>query len=875
MSHSFNHNADMDDRSGEASADIQLRGPWTSVPRAAIEAALPNWFPQESRSELSTPLEALRPLISALARALSRVRSRRSSVPSSLRPFVGMRERSLVTGASSRRLFSLLWQQRDARFVRDVCHEWLSREQTVLPEWTPEGLSAGYGFPDLLGAARTDQSRLSTLASVLWVLEVDRQPGVAWAFDLVCSLLSSDSGMDGSKSSPVTLTRAADRRGREAMQVTVNELMTELKTTKSRLRDARRESRRLTEQLKIVNEERERLALDAAQYAPTLATLREDLEVTKQARDAQRRAYGGASSQLAAERRHSQLLQERLDELRKEVQVAEEQRLVLSTRLNDTLLRMRQLEGRMQSQRSPEEQVMAYLDAERRRLDGDLLRLQGGDAAEAARQKALLKKVRTAYLDYRPQFTAPRPPPTRPRRPLHFLALGGADEIGASAYVVELAGHRVLIDCGIRVGRGLGDLLPALDRLGGGVDAVILTHAHTDHCGGCPALVRRLRDHDDYEIFATPETAKLVPIMLKDSRKHYERLLAQDQAERRYMPGREVHQEAYDRQDMEEVYRRLRPVRPEQPVALRGDLCFTLFPAGHILGAASVLIEGGGRRVFLSGDFSDFWQLTVAENRWPRDPGPVDLLVLESTYGDKPTHADRTVECDNLFSEVEAVVANGGSALIPCFALGRAQEVLRILATRMADRNVQFPVWIDGMVQDVNEVYRHFDQLTLPSWFHEVRAGGWTREEVLDRIHGEPCAVVSTSGMLAGGPMVEYAAALLPDGRNRILFCGYQDEYSPGKTLQRLSGQTAADRVVHVPRDDGTKIKIRAAAPASTFNLSAHADSRGLLAAAELLRPAHTVLVHGDGDAESALAAQLTSAGHEVHHSSFEFSLDL
>jgi Cft2 family RNA processing exonuclease len=859
--------------------DQQPQGPepaegLVAVPLELLGAALPSIFGRDLPSEDTVPPAAIEPLAVEMALAVSSHERNCRHVPTPLRPFAGMREHALLTQASLDRMRTTLWRERDHEFVRDVCTVWLGARNDEMTAWVSDGTS-GVTFPDLLAAARHDASRLSILASMLWCLGVDRQDDVRWAFQLVCSLIVDTRG-EVPSSPPSTGLRGRGERGLERKiteaQSRIDELSAQVQALKDQGRGLRREARESTLRAGEAEAQLESLKRQLDESSPTIERLNKQVGQLRETLQKEESDLKAATRELnSAQRRHGELA-DRHDELSRERALADEQRASLSSALNAARLEIEELKATLGTEPASDQQVMEFLGVESQRIEADLLRMQGGDAEAAKKDHARLKKLRNAFLEYRPAFRQPRPLVRRSAGPMRYYALGGAEEIGASAYVIELAGHRILVDAGIRVGRTrIAELGPDLGRLGA-IDALILTHAHTDHVGWAPAVVRHLSKQGDFEIFATRETAELLPVMMKDSRKHYERMAARERVEERYVVGREPLADPYERSDIEAVERSLRPIPLGEPVPLRGDLRFSLHEAGHILGAASVLIEGDGRRVFITGDFADFWQHSIPERRWPETADPLDLLMLESTYGSRD-HTDRSAEEERFIEEVFEVMDRGGVALIACFALGRAQEVLTILAGAMRSGRTSCPVWIDGMIQDINDVYRRFDRLSLPDNFREVREDGWSREELIAEVRRNPAVIVSTSGMLTGGPMVEYAAGLLADGRNRIFFCGYTDEESPGGILKRLSDQNGARRVVKVEREDGSETVIRVASPAGSFNLSAHADRRGLLEATSFLRPDHTVLVHGDEEARSFLREELIRAGHRVSASSLEFAL--
>jgi Cft2 family RNA processing exonuclease len=501
--------------------------------------------------------------------------------------------------------------------------------------------------------------------------------------------------------------------------------------------------------------------------------------------------------------------------------------------------------------------VHAFLEGEESRIDQDLAILQGGDRSRAEQEHAAYRKLEQAFRAAYPSYIPPRPASLGPRVDLELEILGGGDEVGRSAYALHLGEYTVLVDCGIKIGRKhLDEAVPdlaALDRL----DAVVLTHAHTDHLGWLPALVRAF---PDVSIYCTTETAELAPIMLDDCYRHHAVNMHRLQVERAHSADSTPIPETYDRDDVAEVEFHLFGCEFGEPVTLpSSEIQLQFLRSGHILGAASALIEGGGRRVLMSGDISSEPQLTVGTAEWTHaSDGVLDLLVLESTYGGDAMRGPLSQAQEQLIDFVKRTASDGGSVILPCFGLGRGQEVAMVIARAMEAGDLpKMPVWIDGMIRSINRVYRDYQpQFQLPDNFIEVQASV-ERAEVIDQARREPILIVTTSGMLSGGPAVEYAHKLLPEARHRIAFTGYQDEGNPGHELLRLTDGGTGARTVTVTGEEGETVEIRAAAPARKFGLSAHADQQGLLRYAVSMRPQHIALVHGFAQTQQPLEARL------------------
>lgn len=435
---------------------------------------------------------------------------------------------------------------------------------------------------------------------------------------------------------------------------------------------------------------------------------------------------------------------------------------------------------------------------------------------------------------------------------IHFL--GGADEVGASCVLVDTGKHRILVDAGVRMGAKQRDRLPdlALGSQLGGIDEVLVTHAHLDHTGALPLV------HGAFPgagITMTPPTLALLRILLFDALKIME-TNAEDE-----IP-------LYPKPAVESLLVKSKTAPFCEPVSLcKGAVRATFFPAGHVLGAAAVGLETEGGNVLVTGDVSIADQLTVPG--MPRPRFRPDAVVCESTYGAR-LHASRKAEEERLVEGVFETLRAGGRVLIPAFALGRAQEVL--LALREALQRPDAPaatVWMDGMVRSICGAYGRFTEaLSVPlrrraekgSPLFETPDGkikqvssAEQREEIAS---GPPCVVVSSSGMLSGGPSTFYASRWAEDPAALIAITGYQDEESPGRRLLDIMDGKEGELNI-----GGRTHMVRCRVGA--FGLSAHADADELVGLLTSLSPRQVALVHGDPAARDALSKKLYHAGIE------------
>ena len=446
---------------------------------------------------------------------------------------------------------------------------------------------------------------------------------------------------------------------------------------------------------------------------------------------------------------------------------------------------------------------------------------------------------------------------------MKFTFSGGANEVGASCTLIEIQGRHILVDAGIRMNVKQDKQLPDLDKVGM-PDAFLLTHAHTDHTGALPALVSRLPV--SVKGYCTPATKAITRELLKDSKKRADR--EKREGEDPQFPPEEI--------DAALGYlERMKEVGWGEPVQICDDVTATWIPAGHILGAAMILIEskleGKQESILITGDVSVTDQKTIPGLLMSDLPERVDVMVMESTYGNNRQHKKRAKEEKRLVSDVKRVTQAGGKVLIPAFAIGRSQEVILILKHAMQRGEIP-KVWVDGMVRDINGVYSDYSgELSLPlqrkaercaDLFYSDAIRKVSSQDERDRIlAGPPCCIVAPSGMLIGGRSSDYAKHLAPHSGNLIAITGYQAEGTPGVALLDLTtAEGFAEGVWKL--DDGTSVL--AECRVKCYSLSAHAGKEQLIELVEKVQPRKLFLVHGDADAREKLAASVCRRDLEV-----------
>ncbi len=431
--------------------------------------------------------------------------------------------------------------------------------------------------------------------------------------------------------------------------------------------------------------------------------------------------------------------------------------------------------------------------------------------------------------------------------------IGAIGTVTGSKLLITHEGTRVLVDCGlfqgVKVLRERNWRRPPFDPAA--LDAVVLTHAHIDHSGQLPLLVRHgFRG----PIYTSAATHDLCDILLPDSGRLQEE--AAGYANRKRFSKHAPALPLYTEEDAKRVSGRFRPLAFDTPQQI-GALEVTLVPAGHILGAAGVVVRGGGTSVHISGDIGRDNDSVMPP---PRPPANVDWVIMESTYGGR-THDD-TDPVEALAAIVRKTVARQGVLLIPAFAVGRTQAVMHALQ-QVFDRGLAptTEVFVNSpMATDVTELYlRHHELHRLSETATRTLCRGVTfvrsveESKRLNERSG-PMIIVSASGMLTGGRVLHHLRAFASDPRNTILLTGYQ---APGTRGASLVGG-AAEIKIH-----GEYVPIRAEV-AQLHVFSAHADEPGLVAwlGRASPPPRGVLLVHGEAVAADALRVKLRETLH-------------
>lgn len=432
---------------------------------------------------------------------------------------------------------------------------------------------------------------------------------------------------------------------------------------------------------------------------------------------------------------------------------------------------------------------------------------------------------------------------------LTLTSLGGAGTVTGSKHLLSDGDRRILVDCGLFQGlKNLRELNWApLPFAPSSIDAVILTHAHLDHSGYLPRL---LRDGFRGRIYATAATRDIAELILKDSAH-----LNEKDAEYANRKGFSKHKPAlplYGVRDAERALEAFTTVPFDKAIKLPGGAGLTFRRAGHILGAAIAEIAWAGRRIAASGDLGRYGDPVMPD---PTSVAEADVVLVESTYGNR--NHETTDPTEALGAVIERTAARGGTAVIPAFAVGRAQSLLyHLWKLKSAGRLAKIPVYLDSpMAIDATELLHahHADHRLSPDECTAICAiATYTRDvEGSKAISASsyPKVVVSASGMATGGRVLHHLKAFAPDPKNTVLFSGYQAAGTRGRAMM----QGAREIRIH-----GQWIPVRAEVDDLSM-LSAHADAGELMRWLSGFRraPARTFIVHGEDDASETLRLRI------------------
>lgn len=396
------------------------------------------------------------------------------------------------------------------------------------------------------------------------------------------------------------------------------------------------------------------------------------------------------------------------------------------------------------------------------------------------------------------------------QRVIKLSFLGGCREVGKSAALVDTGGEKIVLDHGIKINVKPTDYpIPINTKING----LLLSHAHLDHSGALPILFSRGRN---CPVYGSEVTKPLTKMLLIDSHK-----IARYEGE----------EERYSKRDIKKTMKAYKPVKYRKTFRI-GNAKITPFDAGHVSGSAMYLIETQGKRILYACDFnlSDTRLIKGADLDLPE----INYLITESTYAQRE-HPDRQREEKNMMDAVEETLVNDGIALISCFAIARTQEVLLVLD----EYEPKTKIYIDGMaskatriINEYPELQREYNQLDKALQRLEVQT--ISNPQKRKKIMKKPCIIVTTSGMLTGGPVAHYLEKLYDKENCSLILTGFQVPGTEGAILLETG------HYIHGDTDLTVKMNVR------KFDFSSHASRSELFKFAKLVNPEKIFCVHGD-----------------------------
>ena len=447
---------------------------------------------------------------------------------------------------------------------------------------------------------------------------------------------------------------------------------------------------------------------------------------------------------------------------------------------------------------------------------------------------------------------------------VRITTLGCCREVGRAAFILNTPETRVLIDCGDKPGaEGEVPYLQVPEALGAGaanIDAVVLTHAHLDHSALVPLLFKYGYDGP---IYCTEPTRDLMGLLTLD----YLDVAAKE--------GRAP---PYESEQVREAIKHSIPIEYGNVTDIAPDLKLTFHNAGHILGSAVTHFHVGDGlyNVAFSGDihYDDTRLFNGAVNDFPR----VETLVMESTYGGRNDYQTDQADSEEKLKEIiRETTTNGGKVLIPAFAVGRSQEIMLVLEKAMREGEIpQVPVHLDGMIWEATAIHTTYpeylrDELRdrifhddenpfLAEQFNHIDGGEEERQDVTD---GGPCIIISTSGMVEGGPIMSWLNHVGGDPESSLVFVGYQAQGTLGRRIQN-----GWDEIPMNDRSNGRGTLTLNMDVKTVDGFSGHADRQGLMNFVRTMnpRPEKVLCVHGD---ESSVQDLSSALYHEFNMRTF------
>ncbi len=430
---------------------------------------------------------------------------------------------------------------------------------------------------------------------------------------------------------------------------------------------------------------------------------------------------------------------------------------------------------------------------------------------------------------------------------ISFLPLGGAGEIGANSYYLNIDGVGIILDCGMHPQKTGLDSLPKFELLDNKpTDYVLISHAHQDHLNALPFLIKRF---PHLKIITSPQTRAVAELTLNNAISILKRQVNEEELE------------IYSRKEVDLLIKTIDYKSYNEKFILESLTCGSkieaeFFDAGHIIGSAGVFLRTENKKIFFTGDINLSPQTLLPGAILPIKP--VDILIAETTYGatDSASLNNWNDETERLTSSINRIINQGGSVLIPVFALGKLQEMLALIWLQMMNNKITtVDIYTGGIGNKINLVYdynryvvnRNEKELIL----NEIPVKDLNEVKSVHQFFKEPAIVLASSGMIIESTAsFELAKHWMHKKDSAIFTVGYMDPDTPG---YKIANSKTGDRIRLIEKGD----KIRVKCGIENFRFSAHSRREEILSVVNRLSPEKVILVHGDQEAIDWMGASI------------------
>ncbi len=432
---------------------------------------------------------------------------------------------------------------------------------------------------------------------------------------------------------------------------------------------------------------------------------------------------------------------------------------------------------------------------------------------------------------------------------ISFLPIGGGNEIGANSYYLNFNGNGVILDCGIHPQKTGLESLPNFDLIKNSpIDYCLISHAHQDHLGALPFLIKRF---PYVKTTTTPQTRALAELVLHNSVSILKKEILEDNFE------------FYTHDEVDLLIKMIDYKEYNNEFELNSfhqlkdsNIKCTFFDAGHILGSASILLENNGYKIFYTGDINLTNQTLLPAATLPNTK--IDTIILETTYGATDSSSLLNWEAESLrfAKEASKILNQGGSILIPVFSLGKTQEMLATIWQLMQKRKLTtVDIYTGGIGTKINRAY-DYNRYTVNRTDPEFELSTIPQKDYYDIVNPEeffnsPSIVLASSGMMIKNTAsYNFAKRFLNQKDSAIFTVGYMDPYSPGYLIANAE---TGDKIQISDYEGTAEVKCKIL----NFKFSAHARREGLLKIVDKLKPENVILTHGDEDAIDWIGSEI------------------